>query len=96
MFDGSILVAMEKFILQIFYPVTNFLNSALNYLDNVRLQPARLLNLDYFLGPVSILGPEWRSLIGAVIGSITILFMVFIAKGAYNLYLLFKQGVKWW
>lgn len=96
MFDGSILIAMEKFILQIFYPVTNFLNSALSYLDNVRLQPARFLNLDYFLGPISILGPDWRHLIGAIIGSITILFMVFIAKGAYNLYLLFKQGVKWW
>lgn len=96
MFDGSILVAMEKFILQIFYPVTNFLNSALDYLNNVRLQPARALNLDFFLGPVSMLGPEWRQLIGAIIGSITILFMVFIVKGAYNLYLMFKQGVKWW
>jgi len=96
MFDGSILIAMEKFILQIFSPVTNFLNSALDYLDNVQLQPARALNLDYFLGPISMLGPEWRQLIGAVIGSITILFMVFIAKGAYNLYLQFKSGVKWW
>lgn len=96
MFDGSILIAIEKFILQIFYPVSNFLNSSLDYLDNVKMQPARALNLDYFLGPISMLGPEWRQLVGAVIGSITILFMVFIAKGAYNLYIMFKQGVKWW
>lgn len=96
MFDGSILIAIEKFILQIFSPVTNFLNSALDYLDNIQLQPARFLNLDYFLGPVSMLGPEWRALISSVIGSITILTMVFIVKGIYNLYLMFKQGVKWW
>lgn len=96
MFNGAILATIEKFVLQIFSPVTNYLNSSLNYLSNVRLQPARALNLDYFLGPVSMLGPDWRQLIGAIIGSITILFIVFIVKGAYNLYLMFKQGVKWW
>ncbi len=96
MFDGVILATIEKFVLQIFSPVINYLSSALEYLNNIRLEPARALNLDYFLGPISMLGPEWRQLIGAIIGSITILFIIFIVKGAYNLYLLFKEGVKWW
>jgi hypothetical protein len=92
----NVLPTVQKFILQIFYPVTNYLNSALQYLDQVQIQPARALKLDYFLGPISVLGPEWRALVGAIIGCLLILFTAFVVRGIYNLYLLFKTGVKWW
>jgi hypothetical protein len=69
---------------------------ARDYLDAASLVAARGLNLDYFLGPITQFGWQWRTLIVSIISAAFLLLTVFIARKLYGVYLAFKQGVKWW
>jgi hypothetical protein len=86
----------QRIVDTFFDPVTQVLVAARDRLEYISLVAARGLNLDYFLGPVSMLGPEWRALIGSVVASAFLIIAVLVAKKGYNIYLALKEGVKWW
>jgi hypothetical protein len=77
-------------------PLIEILAKARYRLETLSLVAARGLNLDYFLGPLSLLSPEWRVLIGSIIASSFLILGVLVARKTYGLYLAFKEGVKWW
>lgn len=77
-------------------PVINILVSVRDRLDYISQVSARGLNLDYFLGPVAMLGPQWKTLIASLIASALIILTVLVARKGYGLYLALKEGVKWW
>ena len=86
----------QRIIDTFFNPIIQILVNARDHLENVSLVAARGLNLDYFLGPIYCLGPEWRSLIGSVVACAFLLLSVLFARKAYGIYLALKDGVKWW
>lgn len=86
----------QRIIDTFFDPVIQILISARDRLDYISLVAARGLNLDYFLGPVSMLGPEWRALIGSVVTCAFLLISILTARKVYGIYLALKEGVKWW
>lgn len=86
----------QRIIDSIFNPIIQILITARDHLDNVAHVAARGLNLDYFLGPVSMLGWQWRTLVGSIIAAAFLILAVFIARRVYGIYLAFKEGVKWW
>lgn len=77
-------------------PVVGILTSARDHLDSVALVASRGLNLDHFLGPVSGLGWQWRTLIISVCASAFLLLSILAARKIYSVYLALKEGVKWW
>lgn len=86
----------QRMIDTFFNPIIQILVAARDRLDYISMIAARGLNLDYFLGPVSMIGPEWRALIGSVVASAFLLITVLVARKVYNIYLALKEGVKWW
>jgi len=77
-------------------PVQQILSSTISRLDQVSLVAARGLNLDYYLGPIMMLGSGWKALICSVISSAFLLLITLTARKGYSLYLALKAGVKWW
>jgi len=86
----------QRIIDTIFDPIIQMLATARDYLDQAAVVAARGLNLDYFLGPVSMLGWQWKALVSSVIASAFLLLMVVVVRKAYGMYLALKEGVKWW
>jgi len=86
----------QRIVDTILDPVIQILVVARDRLDYVSMVASRELNLDYFLGPVSMLGPEWRILVGSVVASTFLILTVLVARKGYGLYLALKEGVKWW
>jgi len=86
----------QRIIDTIFDPIIQILATARDYLDQAAIVVARGLNLDYYLGPVAMLGWEWKALISSVIASAFLLLIVVVARKAYGMYLALKEGVKWW
>lgn len=93
---GSIFSAFQRIIDSVFDPAIQILTAARDKLDNIALVAARGLNLDYFLGPISMLGWQWRTLIVSVVASAFLLLTVLVVRKLYALYLTLKDGVKWW
>lgn len=77
-------------------PIQTILTNARDHLNNISLVAGRGLNLDYYLGPISMLGPGWSMLIGSIISSSFLILVVLMARKGYGLYLALKEGVKWW
>lgn len=94
--EGSIFSAFQRIIDSVFDPAIQILTAARDKLDNIALVAARGLNLDYFLGPISMLGWQWRTLIVSVVASAFLLLTVLVVRKLYALYLALKEGVKWW
>lgn len=92
----GLLASIEKIIDGFFYPAMNYLSNVNYQLYKIQIEPQRYLKLDYFLGPISMLGPGWIALIDSVIGALIMIFLVFSAKALWNLYLHFKESVQWW
>ncbi|WP_134218694.1 hypothetical protein [Pelotomaculum sp. FP] len=86
----------QRIVDTFFNPVIEVLVAARDRLDYISMVAARGLSLDYFLGPVSMLGPEWRALISSVVASAFLLITVLVARKGYGIYLSLKEGVKWW
>lgn len=86
----------QRIVDTIFDPVIRILVSARDNLDAAALVAARGINLDYFLGPVSMLGWQWRTLIVTVVSCAFLILCVLVARKGYALYLAIKDGVKWW
>lgn len=86
----------QRIVDSIFDPVINILLTARNGLDSASSVAARGLNLDYFLGPISLLGWEWRTLVASIISCCFLLLCVMTARRVYGLYLALKEGAKWW
>lgn len=77
-------------------PIINILVAVRDRLDYVSMVAARGLNLDYYLGPVMMMGPQWRVLIASVIAGAFLILTVLVARKGYGIYLALKEGVKWW
>lgn len=87
---------IQRIVDSITGPMIETLTRARDYLDMSTEVAARGLNLDYFLGPVSHMGWQWRTLIVSILSSAFLLVCVFTARKIYAAYLSFKEGVKWW
>jgi len=87
---------MQRIIDSLFNPIIQVLTQARDYLENASKISAKGLNLDYFLGPVSMLGWQWRSLILSVISSVILIVTILAVRKLYGLYLAMKEGAKWW
>lgn len=77
-------------------PITTMLQNSLNYLGQISLVAGRGLSLDYFLGPLIMLGSGWQMLFGSIVSSAFLLLVVLIVRKTFDMYLSFKSGVKWW
>lgn len=77
-------------------PVQTILSDTVNRLDNIALVAGRGLNMDYFLGPIMLLGSGWQMLMSAIVSSAFLLLVILVARKGYGLYLSLKEGVKWW
>lgn len=86
----------QRIIDTIFDPIIQMLVSARDQLDQASMVAARGLHLDYFLGPVSMLGWQWKALISSVVASAFLLLTIVAVRKGYGLYLALKEGVKWW
>lgn len=86
----------QRIIDSVFNPVIQILLSARDHLDAASLVAARGLNLDYYLGPVSMCGWQWRALVASIVASSFLILVVLIARKVYAIYLALKEGVKWW
>lgn len=87
---------MHSIVDSILGPITTMLQNSLNYLGHISLVAGRGLNLDYFLGPIMMLGSAWQMLIGSIVSSAFLILVVLIVRKTYDFYLSFKSGVKWW
>lgn len=57
---------------------------------------AQGLDVSAWLSPIAILGPDWVRVVNAILSGASLVLVFWIGKKVYNLYLNFKQGVKWW
>ncbi len=87
---------MKDIVDSIIGPVQQFLNNAIDRMQDIQLVAERGLNLNYYLGPITHLGSGWTALVMSLIGSLILLSVIFLVRSGYNIYLNFKQGVKWW
>lgn len=86
----------QRIIDTVFDPIIQILVAARDHLDTAALVAARGLNLDYFLGPISMMGWQWQVLVTSVVASAFLLLSILVARKGYGLYLAIKEGVKWW
>lgn len=86
----------QRIVDSFFNPVINILVAVRDRLDYISNVSARGINLDYYLGPVAMLGSQWKALIVSVIASAMIILTVLVARKGYGIYLALKEGVKWW
>lgn len=86
----------QRIIDTVFDPIIQILVAARDHLDNAALVAAQGLNLDYFLGPIAMMGWQWRALVSSVVASAFLLLSILVARKGYGLYLAIKEGVKWW
>ncbi len=86
----------QRIIDSVFDPVIRILITARDNLDAAALTASRGLNLDYYLGPISMLGWQWRTLVATIVASAFLILCVLVARKLYALYLSIKDGVKWW
>ncbi len=86
----------QRIIDTVFDPIIQILVSARDYLDTAALVAAQGLNLDYFLGPIALMGWQWQALVTSVVASAFLLLSILVARKGYALYLALKEGVKWW
>ena len=89
-------INMHAIVDTILGPITTMLQNALNYLGQISLVAGRGLNLDYYLGPIIMLGSGWHMLIGSIVSSAFLLLVVLVVRKTFDMYLAFKSGVKWW
>ncbi|EGW40145.1 hypothetical protein [Desulfosporosinus sp. OT] len=87
---------MHSIVDSILFPMETILQGALSYLGQISLVAGRGLNLNYFLGPIVMMGSGWQMLVGSIVSSAFLLLMVLIVRKTFDMYLAFKSGVKWW
>ncbi|WP_232700203.1 hypothetical protein [Brevibacillus daliensis] len=87
---------MRNLIDTIFGPVDRFISSALESLSKFAIERNRPIELDTFFAPFTVLGDNWVFLIKAVVLSLMTVTGLLVAVLIRNLYLYFKEGVKWW
>jgi len=87
---------MKDIIDSILGPIQQFLSYSIEKIQSIQLVAERGLDLNYYLGPITQIGPGWVALCFSLISSIVLITVVFLARSGYSLYLNFKEGVKWW
>jgi len=80
----------------IFDPASEFLQSAISGLAKFSIEKNRPIELDSFFGPFAMMGTYWVVLIKAVFLSLLGITGLFLSSVGRELYLKFKDGVKWW
>jgi hypothetical protein len=86
----------QRIIDTIFDPVIQILVSARDHLQSAAMVAAQGLNLDYFLGPIAMMGWQWRALVSSIVASAFLLLTILVVRKGYGIYLSLKDGVKWW
>lgn len=87
---------MRALLDSIFDPASDFLLEAIAGLSRFRVEQNRPIELDTFFAPFVMLGDNWVLLIKAVFVTLLALTGLLIATVGRDVYLMFKEGVKWW
>lgn len=94
--DNLLPAPIKNFIDAIFNAPLSFLNLILDTINNVSLVAGTGINLNNYFSFFGYLPPEWKSVMTAIMGSITFLALLFIIKSTWNVYLKVKGSIKWW
>jgi len=87
---------MKDIVDSIIGPIQLFLNNAIERIQDIQLVAERGINLNYYLGPITHMGTGWTALIMSLISSLILIAVIFLVRTGYNIYINFKEGVKWW
>lgn len=87
---------MKDVIDSIFDPASAFLQIAISGLSRFSIEKNRPIDLDSFFAPFAMMGDSWVFLIKTGFVSLLALTGLFLATVIRDLYLNFKDGVKWW
>jgi hypothetical protein len=84
------------FLQTLFDPPEQLLRYAIAYLQHLSLVAGAGLTASDYLSWVGVLDPAWQGVINALLGSLTLLGVLFIVRAVYRVYLSLKQGIQWW
>jgi hypothetical protein len=73
--------------------ILNTINGKLDALSQITGQG---LDISRWLSPIGLLGPAWVKVVNSLLAGATIVLTVWLVKRVYNIYLQFKEGVKFW
>ena len=80
----------------VFSPVLNWLTQIYNYLINVNIPTFHALNLGNIFRPLNMISPAWSFLISNVFVMAVAYLIIHLVIGGSDLYLRFKNSIKWW
>lgn len=86
----------KNLIDQIFDFPTGLIEQASQRIDEAGTVIGQGIDISSWLAPISMLGPDWTRVVNSILAGATIIFVVWIGKKIFNVYLNAKQGVKWW
>ncbi|MGG3873223.1 hypothetical protein [Brevibacillus laterosporus] len=86
----------KNLIDQIFDFPTGLIEQASKRIDEAGTVIGQGIDISSWLAPISMLGPDWTRVVNSILAGATIIFVVWIGKKIFNVYLNAKQGVKWW
>lgn len=86
----------KNLIDHIFSLPESILETMIDKLQGASSLVAQGINVSDWLAPVGLLGPSWVKVINALLAGASLVFIFWLGKRVYGLYLQFKEGVKWW
>lgn len=87
---------MANLVHSLFAPAVTFLGLARDRLADLALTSRVGIDLGRYIAPARVLGPGFSLAVQTLVGGAILAVVVLAARGAFNLYLAFKAGVKWW
>lgn len=87
---------MADVVAGFFAPAIQFLSLARDRLTDLAAVSRVGIDLGLYIAPARALGPGFQLAVQTMIGGAILAVVVLAGRGALNLYLRFKAGVKWW
>lgn len=72
------------------------LNTVNGKLDGMSQIMGQGIDISHWLSFVGLLGPAWVKVVNSILAGSTIVLTIWIVKRVYQVYLQFKEGVKFW
>ncbi|NHN35562.1 hypothetical protein [Paenibacillus agricola] len=96
MFENLLPVVFKNFIDSIFSPPLSFLQMAIDNMNRISLIAGKGINLNHYFGFFSYLPGSLQAVVNSLLGAIIFLAMLQLLKASVRIYILVKDGVKWW
>jgi hypothetical protein len=87
---------MKNLIDSIFNPVIKLMDQMQSKLSSIGTISAKGLDLDNYLGFLTILGPSWSGVISSFLSALSFIGILYLVKTNSRIYLWFKDLIKWW